>query len=381
MFLTFYQIERTIDMGRCSVETTQNHKFYMLIDTTTMKIMEQPTKYLKLMAYNNNSPNSIRQCAFSLRYYFDFLCLNDKSTEEVVAMKYSEQSEHFVLFLNWLKSGKHTEKNSFPSNNSCNAYLEGVFRFYSFISTEYNYKNLHVLEQRSATIVNDVGVQIGKTIQTFRGYLPAEERHGQSISKSTLLDAINACTNRRDQLILLLLAETGFRIGELLGIRYDEDIDYEHHTISVRFRADNKNFVRAKNRENRRALISDESFELMLLYMSENRKLLKDGSYLFINILGKNAGSPLTTSSVYSFLRRIRKKLGVKKITPHMLRHYFANERRKSGWDLALIKTALGHKQLATTEKYLDITDDELLVAANKYYANTSTLYNISELL
>ena len=33
-------------------------------------------------------------------------------------------------------------------------------------------------------------------------------------------------------LLILLLAETGFRIGELLGVDYVRDIDYEAHFFS-----------------------------------------------------------------------------------------------------------------------------------------------------
>ena len=38
---------------------------------------------------------------------------------------------------------------------------------------------------------------------------------------------------------------------------------------------------------------------------------------------------------------------------PHQLRHYFAEERRKEGWDLNDIRFALGHKKVETTIKYL----------------------------
>ena len=53
--------------------------------------------------------------------------------------------------------------------------------------------------------------------------------------------------------LLLLLAETGFRIGEILGNRYATDIDYENHLIYVNFREDNENDARAKNAEFRKA--------------------------------------------------------------------------------------------------------------------------------
>lgn len=73
--------------------------------------------------------------------------------------------------------------------------------------------------------------------------------------------------------------------------------------------------------------------------------------------------------SVYDMLDRMEKKTGVK-ITPHMLRHYFANMRKQAGWELEMISQALGHKHLDTTIKYLDWLDDELIEASNEFYAS-----------
>ena len=68
-------------------------------------------------------------------------------------------------------------------------------------------------------------------------------------------------------------------------------------------------------------------------------------------------------------------------LTPHMLRRYFANMRRKAGWRLELIQQALGHKHIDTTVKYLNIVDDELLEASEEFYAKNSALYGVKELL
>lgn len=157
-----------------------------------------------------------------------------------------------------------------------------------------------------------------------------------------------------------MLAETGFRIGEVLGIRYTEDIDYENHTIKVIFREDNENYARAKNAEIRRAKISNETFDILMFYIAENRKMLNKTKYLFITLSGNTKGQPLTANAVYSVFRLLKKKTGIA-VTPHMLRHYYANERRKVGWSLDKISKALGHKQLATTESYMNIEDKDYL--------------------
>ena len=91
-------------------------------------------------------------------------------------------------------------------------------------------------------------------------------------------------------------------------------------------------------------------------------------------------GKPLDVSAVYSMLDRLEKKTGIT-ATPHMLRHYFANERRNNGWDIALISKALGHKHISTTEKYLNIGTDELIEAKDEYYKKNKSLFMTDQLV
>ena len=64
-----------------------------------------------------------------------------------------------------------------------------------------------------------------------------------------------------------------------------------------------------------------------------------------------------------------------------MLRHYFANERRKAGWDILLISKALGHAKIETTENYLHIEDEELEAASDAYFEKSAAKPDISQLL
>ena len=126
--------------------------------------------------------------------------------------------------------------------------------------------------------------------------------------------------------------------------------------------------------------ISNDTFEFLMYYLAEYRELLQHQNYLFINISGNTAGQPLKVNSVYDMLGRMEKKTGID-LTPHMLRRYFANMRRKDGWRLELIQQALGHKHLDTTIRYLNIIDDELIEASQEFYEKHSALYGVKELL
>ena len=135
-----------------------------------------------------------------------------------------------------------------PDNGTCNAYLHDVFGFYQFLEMEYEqFGSLLVLSDKTISYTNAIGVRKTKLCRSFDGYLNAVSSKGRTIERKNIIVLLDACTNCRDQLLLLLLAETGFRIGELLGVRYVEDIDYQGCRIRVEPRVDHENKVRANS--------------------------------------------------------------------------------------------------------------------------------------
>lgn len=370
-------------MNYCFVDNLQylGKKFYLLKLSENLSIVAEPTKYLKHKFNSNCSPNTLRTIAFSLCYYICYLKELNITVDKVLLMKYAEQQEHFVNFLYWLRAGNHTSRSKIPNNNTCNSYLGVVFGYYEFLLLEYEKDgDIKVLDERSINYSTAVGTRISRYISTFSGYLPKEKSIGRTIDADNLLTILDSALNVRDKLLILLIAETGFRIGELLGIRYSKDIDFEQRTIKVSFRDDNDNMARAKNAETRTLKISKDTMAVMEVYISEDRHLLKNTEFLFVTLFGDSAGKPLDVNAVYALLKRLEDKTKIK-VTPHMIRHYFANERRKNGWAIEMISNALGHKSIKTTELYMNIEQEEVNSAIDDYYSNTESLYNISKLI
>lgn len=362
--------------------TEGRHKLFYIQDNESYEIVLHPSKYLKYKIDTNCSPNTVRRIAFALSYYMEYLSQQELELIEVGELGYEEQNRHFVQFLYWLLEGRHLEKHRKQSTGkgTCNAYLKSVFGFFLYMAECGQIKYLKVLSYNQVTVATSVGIKRTIRSQTFRGYFKPKERNVRAAEEVEIIEILQACTNTRDQLLLLMIAETGFRIGEILGVDYTRDIDYQRKTVRVYFRDDNENEARAKNAEHRRARISDETFEFLLSYLNEYRELLQRGSFLFINIEGDRAGKPMMVGSVYDMLKRMEKKTG-HKITPHMLRRYFARSRRQENWNLEMISMALGHKHLDTTIKYLGNLDDKLLEASKEFYEKHSELYGIDRLL
>lgn len=354
--------------------------YYYVKNTETGLIEPQCTKYLKHKVMQNRAANTVIRIAGILPFYMDFLADRDLTLSSVASMKFADQSEHFYEFLMYVKSGAHTGSYKEVKNNTANSYLQAVFGLYSFLHRNGELPYLSVLDDRNFSYVTPVGTAVSSSFLTYDGYLKKNEHTARIATKEDIQKILSACTCNRDKLLIMIMEETGLRIGEALGIKYTEDIDFEKKRIFVRYRDANANRAFAKNAEERFMKISDATFSLINVYLSENAELFEKTDYLFIVLHGSTRGKPLTANTFYSTLENIGKKCGVK-VTNHMLRHYFADERRKANWPIVEISKALGHKNIATTENYLHVTPREIEDAQDIYLKNNTSGVNVSDFL
>lgn len=117
-----------------------------------------------------------------------------------------------------------------------------------------------------------------------------------------------------------------------------------------------------------------------MIYLADNAELLKDTTFLFVSENGPSKGKPLTISGANSIFDRLEKRTGVSGHA-HMLRHYFANERRKTGWENGMISKSLGHKNIATTEAYMNVMDEELAVATDDLFSQSLKFVDVNDFL
>lgn len=354
--------------------------YYFLKDAVTGKLDTDCTRYLKHKVRQNRANNTIKRIAYILPFYMNFLSDKGLTLRAVSDLKFSEQSEHFSDFLMEVKKGAHTGSMKEVKNNTANSYLQAVFGLYDFLHRDGTLPYLKVLDDRNFSYVTDIGTTSYSTYKTFDGYLRPNKHTARTVTKQELAAILNACSCNRDRLLLLLLEETGLRIGEALGIKYTEDIDFAGRRIFVRYRTNNPNDAHAKNAEERCMRISDSTFALLNVYLAENAALFEKTDYLFIVLHGKTRGNPLSANSFYTCLETIGKKAGLT-VTNHMLRHYFANSRREAGWEILDISLSIGHKSIKTTIDYLDEESRLVEKAQEQYLARNEGTIPISDFL
>ena len=157
----------------------------------------------------------------------------------------------------------------------------------------------------------------------------------------------------RDRSILEMLYASGLRVSELAGL----------DLRSVNF-GDAFVLVRGKGDKERIVPFGSKAKGAMEAYLPVRERVLRETRTgcpaLFLNVYGGR----LTTRSIDRILKRYVKTYGPNvnvKVSPHSLRHAFASHLLAEGADLRAIQEMLGHKSLATTQRYTQVSIKQLM--------------------
>jgi len=186
-------------------------------------------------------------------------------------------------------------------------------------------------------------VTMKRLSQTPPAYLTESE-------KKRLLKELHDGSNplaRRDRVIFELFLATGIRISELVNLEVDDvDLDGKHIRIMGKGGVPQVKFLKTSIRT------------LLRSYLKERKHLYGGNtSALFLS----SRGTRLCNRQIAERLAHWLSKAGIqKKITPHGLRHTFATHLYAGTSDLLLVKRALGHRDISTTEIYTHLADGAL---------------------
>jgi len=138
--------------------------------------------------------------------------------------------------------------------------------------------------------------------------------------------------------MVYFMLKAGCRFREVAHLRW-EYVDMERGVSMA---------VKTKGSKPRIIIIPEE----VMPYL---KKQYQSTGYMFLNA---KTGKPYTT--LKTLFKTACRRAGIEKITPHMLRHFFATDLLERTHDLRLVQEALGHEQLSTTEIYTRVTLDRL---------------------
>lgn len=159
----------------------------------------------------------------------------------------------------------------------------------------------------------------------------------------------------RNVLIVRFLYDTGMRLGELLGIQW-EDIDIDNQV--VRIRAEN-----TKDRSWRLAAFSTATKVAMREYnivRLGNQRTQPAGSYL-----RNDDGKPITRNALRHTIDSLAGAAGVD-VSAHAFRRGAIARMRQQGMDVAKVMTIVGHSSPTMVMHYSQDTEKEVAVEAWK---------------
>ena len=157
----------------------------------------------------------------------------------------------------------------------------------------------------------------------------------------------------RDLALAELLYGSGLRISEALGLD-DRAVDPELGFVRVM----------GKGARERIAPLSDSSREALAAWKALRSEVAPDGEpALFVGARGRR----LDRREARRILETLCRAAGLSRtISPHVLRHSFATHLLAAGADLRAVQELLGHRRLSTTQRYTQVSLDQVVQAYDK---------------
>ena len=231
------------------------------------------------------------------------------------------------------------------SNTTINNYIRNLKAFYSWFSYEVNRDNPM---ERIRQLKNERSAQ---------EYLTDEE-----LEKLKRNFDLSYFSEMRDFTIMMLLLDSGMRIGECLSIRL-KDVDMNERMIELP--AEN-----TKGRQTRYVFFSVKMLRILRKWLRFKDRYSESDLLFHVK-----SGTPVEIRTFEKNLRNYLARAGIdKQFSPHALRNNFAKRALMAGMDTYTLSKILGHSSVVVTEKaYLDLTDRDL----KQRYQNFSPLENL----
>ncbi len=323
-----------------------------------LRPVELVDEYLGWLTDCERSPNTVEAYAHDLRAFWTFLAERGLRWDQVDVLELGE-------FAAWARRPAANvvvlaEEAARLSARTVNRMLSGVVGFYEFQA------------RRGSTLAQDLVV---KTRSGRGGYkpflhgiarsrprgravrLPERTSLPRTLSLAQVAAVIDCQERLRDRFLFALLASTGMRIGQALGLRHEDVVAWERRIV-IRAREDGPRRARSKGGAEGGVPVPAELMRLWNDYMHEEYGDV-DCDFVFVNLWGGPVGRPLSYSNVDRIVERTQQKVGFQ-FTPHLLRHTYATLAYRDGVQLEVIGALLTHRSPSSTLIYTHPTAEDL---------------------
>jgi site-specific recombinase XerD len=224
-----------------------------------------------------------------------------------------------------------------------------AFRLHERNRKEDRLARSELIEGRRRSAITLPGYRLGVPPMNAGKKYPAEV-----LTTEQVMGLLAACSRRgnagiRNRALIVTMWRAGLRIAEALALR-PKDINLESGTIQV---------LHGKGDRRRVVGIDPEGAAVIELWLARRRQLGAHARQpVFCVISHPNIGKPLHSAYVREMLKDLAGKTGLAdegvRVHPHGLRHTYAASLAREGVPVHVIRRALGHASLATTDRYID---------------------------
>ena len=238
-------------------------------------------------------------------------------------------------------------------------YLTAVSGFYEFLAAE-NITSPNL--SRIRLLIRQRARRPGVRLPQFpRDDIDDVINYAINLANTPFEDEAGLLRNLRDRAFIITLADTGMRVHEACKLRRG-DIDWNEGRAIIIGKGNQQGIVRFSRR----------SLKALREYLTTRAEL--DGasgkplpSLALFARHDKGAGKkikPITTKTGRKIVeQRVAEAAGpqaVGSITPHSFRHYFVTTVLRSTGNLKMAQELARHKNIAVTQRYAHLSDDEL---------------------
>jgi integrase/recombinase XerD len=207
-----------------------------------------------------------------------------------------------------------------------------------------------------------------------------------TVSMEQFAGLMGACRTWRDRSILALLGRAGLRRGEAITLRIsDVHLAESSHEVGCGEPGPHLHVRRREDLDGGAAKSIDPRIvpaDDLLVFCLDRYLLERAGvreaagcDRLLVNLGSDYRGRGMTAGRVGALLCSLSRRAGLGEVvTPHRLRHSFASELEASGAGLVLIQELLGHRQITSTQVYVQPGAAALRAAVERSWSRTHAI-------
>ncbi len=170
------------------------------------------------------------------------------------------------------------------------------------------------------------------------------------LNQNEIEKLLKACDDEGgiNKAMIYTLFYTGIRLGELQKLKIS-DVNITERLLLIRD---------SKNGEDDYSVIPLPLESVLREFTMWRKRRFPESSFLFV--LRSRKTGHISDDYIRAILVKLSKKAGIKKVTPHMLRHSLASFLVAKGVNLSLIQKQLRHRDIQSTMVYLHMNKETL---------------------